>query len=123
MNKQQGIFAIAMACAMAMPAAHAADSASAPAAAASAAPASNSTLSRKAAKAADRKLAYAVRKGIEHVHGLDATRIAVVAHNGNVTLTGTVPDEDQIGLAGARAQAVSGVTSVVNRLDVAEVAP
>jgi hyperosmotically inducible periplasmic protein len=125
MNKQQWTFAVAVACvwAMATPAAHASGSASAPPVAASAEPASNHALNRKAARAADRKLAYAVRKGIEHVKGLDATRIAVVAHNGNVTLTGTVPDQNQIGLAVARAQAVPGVAAVVNRLDVGEVAP
>src|SRR5260370_39228018 len=78
---------------------------------------------RKAMKAADRKLAYAVRKGIEHVKGLDATHIAIVARGGNVTLTGTVPQEEQIGVAVERAKAVPGVNLVINRLAVGEEGP
>jgi hyperosmotically inducible periplasmic protein len=78
---------------------------------------------RKAMKAADKSLARAVRKAVEHVKGLDATRIAIVAHNGNVTLTGSVPDASQVDLAVQHAKAVPGVTTVVNRLTVGELGP
>ena len=93
--------------------------------AASAVPASalDIAANRKAMKAADRKLAYAVRKRIEHVKGLDATHITIVAHAGTVTLTGSAPDEKQIGIAIGSAQAVPGVTFVVDRIEVGQLAP
>jgi hyperosmotically inducible periplasmic protein len=78
---------------------------------------------RKAVKAADRKLARAVRYAIEHVKGLDATRIAIVARNGNVTLTGSVPEGSQVDIAVQQAKSVAGGSPVVNRLTVGEIAP
>jgi len=74
-------------------------------------------------RAADRSLARAVRKAIEHTKGLDATRIAIVARNGNVTLTGSVPEAPQVDLAVQSAKAVPGVTAVANKLEVGEVGP
>jgi hyperosmotically inducible periplasmic protein len=78
---------------------------------------------KRAMRAADRNLARAVRKAIEHTRGLDATRIAIVARNGNVTLTGSVPQAQQVDMAVQSAQAVPGVSAVVNRLEVGEVGP
>jgi len=74
-------------------------------------------------KAADRKLARAVRKAIEHVKGLDATRIAIVANDGSVTLAGSVPQAAQVDVAVQHAKAVPGVTSVTSRLEVGEIGP
>jgi hyperosmotically inducible protein len=123
MKKQLWSYAAAVVCAVGASLAHAQDSASAAPAAAPAAQTSSVGASRKAIRAANRKLAYAVRKGIEHVKGLDATRIAIVARDGKVTLTGTVPQEAQIGMAVERTKAVAGVTSVISRLEVGEIAP
>jgi hyperosmotically inducible protein len=129
MNKQLWFYAVAVLCAGGVPSAHAQDGASgasAVSAASAAAPAtqtSSAGTSRKAMKAADRKLAYAVRKGIEHVKGLDATRITIVARDGKVTLTGSVPQESQIDMAVEHARVVPGVTSVVSRLEVGELGP
>jgi hyperosmotically inducible protein len=122
MKKQLWFYAAAVVCAAGVPQAHAQDSASAPPAGAPT-QASGAGASRKAMRAADRKLAYAVRNGVEHVKGLDATRIAIVARDGKVTLTGEVPQEVQIDMAVEHAKAVTGVTSVINRLEVGEIAP
>jgi hyperosmotically inducible periplasmic protein len=86
-------------------------------------PAASAAPGKKAMKAADRQLARAVRKTLEHKKGLDATRIAIVARNGNVTLTGSVPQGQQVDLATQSAKAVPGVTAVVTRLEVGEVGP
>lgn len=123
MNRQLWSYAAAVVvCALTVPLAHAQNTTAAPTAA-SVAQTSGVKASRKAMKAADRKLAYAVRKRIEHVKGLDATRIAIVARDGNVTLTGSVPKEEQIGMAVDHAKAVAGVTSVSSRLEVGEIGP
>ncbi|MFL9911294.1 BON domain-containing protein [Paraburkholderia sp. RL17-337-BIB-A] len=123
MNRQLWSYGAAVVvCALAVPLAHAQNTAVAPTAA-SVAQTSGVQASRKAMKAADRKLAYAVRKRIEHVKGLDATRIAIVARDGNVTLTGSVPKEEQIEVAVDHAKAVAGVTSVSSRLEVGEIGP
>jgi hyperosmotically inducible periplasmic protein len=101
----------------------AAASASVAPASSPAASAGSAASSKKAMKAADRKLARTVRKAIEHVKGLDATRIAIVARDGNVTLTGSVPAAPQVDVAVQAAKTVPGVTAVVNRLEVGEVGP
>jgi hyperosmotically inducible periplasmic protein len=87
------------------------------------APTASAASGKRAMKAADRNLARAVRKAVEHRKGLDATRIAIVARNGNVTLTGSVPEAGQVDMAVQSAKGVPGVTAVVNRLDVGEVGP
>jgi hyperosmotically inducible periplasmic protein len=86
-------------------------------------PAASATSGKKAMRAADRNLARAVRKAIEHTRGLDATRVAIVARSGNVTLTGSVPEAPQVDLAVQSAKAVPGVTAVANKLEVGEVGP
>jgi hyperosmotically inducible periplasmic protein len=88
-----------------------------------ASPAASAPSGKKAMRAADRKLARAVRKVIEHTKGLDATRIAIVAHGGNITLTGSVPAAPQVDLAAQTAKTVPGVTAVVNKLEVGELGP
>jgi hyperosmotically inducible periplasmic protein len=108
MNKQLWLAVASVVCAVMAPLARAQPSTSALPTASSPAQTSSAGASRKAMKAADRKLAYAVRKRIEHVKGLDATHIAIVAHNGNVTLTGTVPQDEQVDMAVECAKAVPG---------------
>ena len=70
----------------------------------------------KAARAANRKLALAVRRALGKTQGIDASSIVVRARNGDVTLLGTVSDPTQIDKAGQVAQGVDGVKSVTNRL-------
>jgi hyperosmotically inducible periplasmic protein len=74
--------------------------------AAPAAPATASAPAAKAVKKANRTLGYTVRKALAKAQG------------GAVTLTGTVPDQGQIDLAGDAAKGVKGVTSVSNKLSV-----
>ncbi|HTJ95787.1 MAG TPA: BON domain-containing protein [Pararobbsia sp.] len=85
-------------------------------AAASAAAAPSAKLTKKQARAANHKLAQAVRKALYGTKGLVSSDITVLARNGVVTLDGTVPDQPQIDLAGQTAQGVSGVTSVRNNV-------
>jgi len=69
-------------------------------------------------KKVDRKLGYTVRKSLAKAEGLDVSHVVVHSHSGNVTLTGTVPDQQQIDQAGQVAQGVAGVKSVSNKLTV-----
>lgn len=72
--------------------------------------------SRKQLRAENRALAKRVRQALAHTKGLTSSGITVIAKSGAVTLTGTVPDQAQIGLAEATAKNVSGVTSLKNNL-------
>lgn len=123
MKNPTRVLAAVIACVAVLPSVRAADEASSQSAVTQSPQAATTPASRKAMKAADRKLAHAVRKSIEHVPGLDATRIMVIARGPMVTLTGTAPDARQIGVAVERAKAVQGVTDVVNRLRVGPIAP
>jgi hyperosmotically inducible periplasmic protein len=76
------------------------------ASAASGAPVSNATLRRQ------------VKAALKKTKGLTALDIAVRAKNGQITLQGTVKNQEQIGLAGKVAADVPGVTSVKNSLSV-----
>ncbi|CAG9223949.1 BON domain-containing protein [Paraburkholderia tropica] len=69
-------------------------------------------------KKADRKLGYTVRKALSKAQGIDVSNITVRSHGGAVTLTGSVPSQDQIDQAGQVAQGVAGVKSVSNKLTV-----
>jgi len=80
------------------------------------APASSHSTDRKAMKAADRTLARNVRKAIVKAGDVDISRVGVTAHSGKVTLSGAVPQEDQIALAAQHARAVAGVKNVSNWL-------
>jgi hyperosmotically inducible protein len=72
----------------------------------------------KADKKANRQLGHKVRAALAKAKGLDVSSIAVRAKGGAVTLTGTVPDQGQIDLAGNTAKGVAGVSSVSNKLNV-----
>ncbi|HEY3596003.1 MAG TPA: BON domain-containing protein [Paraburkholderia sp.] len=71
-----------------------------------------------AAKKANSQLGRKVRAALAKTKGLDVSSIAVRARGGAVTLTGSVPDQGQIDMAGDSAKGVAGVTSVSNKLNV-----
>jgi hyperosmotically inducible periplasmic protein len=83
-----------------------------------AADAQTAQTSVKAEKKANRQLGHKVRAALAKAKGLDVSSIAVRAKGGAVTLTGTVPDQGQIDLAGTTAKGVAGVASVSNKLNV-----
>jgi hyperosmotically inducible protein len=68
--------------------------------------------SGKVSKAADRKLAHRVASALARTRGLNAARILVKARDGRVTLSGSVTDNEQIGLATDAAKQVDGVKMV-----------
>ena len=74
----------------------------------------------KADKAANHQLGRKVRAALSKTKGLDVSHIAVRARGGAVTLTGSVPVEGQIAVAGDAAKGVEGVTSVTNKLSVVQ---
>ncbi|MEJ0003633.1 MAG: BON domain-containing protein [Pararobbsia sp.] len=69
-------------------------------------------------KAANRALVKSVRRALAKTKGLEPTRIYTKAVNGVVTLTGSVPEQSQVDMAGKAAASVDGVTSVSNKLTV-----
>ncbi|MCG5075680.1 BON domain-containing protein [Paraburkholderia tagetis] len=71
-------------------------------------------------KKVDRKLGYSVRKALSKAQGLDISNITVRSRSGAVTLTGSVPSQDQIDKAGEVAKGVAGVKSVTNKLTVVQ---
>jgi osmotically-inducible protein OsmY len=73
----------------------------------------------KSMKKADRSLGLAVRKALSKGN-IDVSSVDVRARGGAVTLTGKVPEGDQIEKAGTVAQGVAGVTSVTNKLTLKE---
>ncbi|WP_233828392.1 BON domain-containing protein [Paraburkholderia sp. ZP32-5] len=86
-------------------------------------PATDSTstaASVKAGKRANNQLGRKVRAALTKTQGLDVSNIAVRARAGAVTLTGSVPNQDQIEAAGTAAKGVAGVTSVSNKLTVVQ---
>jgi hyperosmotically inducible protein len=66
------------------------------------------------------KLTRAVQRAFAKTKGLNSTHIAVRAHDGVVSLSGTVPQTDQVEQAASVAQGVPGVSSVKNLLSVHE---
>jgi osmotically-inducible protein OsmY len=74
---------------------------------------------RKSAHKDDRLLAKSVRKALTQSNDVDLARMTVLAKSGKITLSGSVPEEDQIQLAEQHAKAVAGVTTVANRLVIA----
>lgn len=84
--------------------------------ASSSAPGMASTSDAKAVKAADRALQKSVVRALSKTKGIRAATITVRAHNGAVTLEGTVPEQAQMGIATQAAEGVEGVTSVKNAL-------
>lgn len=81
------------------------------AAPAAAAPAASS-------KAENRALGHAVKRALSKNKQIDGSNIYVRARSGAIRLTGFVPENNQIQIAGDVAQGVSGVTSVDNKLTV-----
>jgi hyperosmotically inducible protein len=69
-----------------------------------------------ATKKADRKLGLDVRRALSKASGLNTSNVFVRARDGAITLTGSVPDSEQIAKAGDVAKRVSGVTSVSNKI-------
>ncbi|CAB3748503.1 MULTISPECIES: BON domain-containing protein [Burkholderia] len=90
-------------------------SASAAASASVSASASGSE-SRKATKAADRRLRKQVAGALARTKRLDSSRLLIFARSGVVTLSGEVADAEQAALAASVAQRVPGVGEVRNRL-------
>jgi hyperosmotically inducible periplasmic protein len=73
---------------------------------------------RKAQRAQDRALAKKVRIVLEKKKGLDMSDVTILARDGKVTLAGTMPDTNQIQLAGNSATGVNGVQSLTNDLGI-----
>jgi hyperosmotically inducible periplasmic protein len=67
----------------------------------------------------DKQLATSVRQALHAARkqGLKSTYIRVRAHNGAVTLSGVVENDNQIALATSVAQGVSGVHSVTSKIE------
>jgi hyperosmotically inducible periplasmic protein len=86
--------------------------------AASTAPPLAASASAKTVKSADRALQKQVRRVLARTKGLDISNVTVRARSGFVTLQGSVPDAQQVNLAGRVANGVDGVTSVKNELRV-----
>ncbi|MBP0609485.1 MULTISPECIES: BON domain-containing protein [Burkholderia] len=78
--------------------------------------AAGTRVTKKAQKKADRQLVKRVSQAIARARGLDSTRMSVSAKNGVVTLSGTIADNVQAGIAVDAAQSVSGVLAVKNQL-------
>ncbi|MBY4711588.1 BON domain-containing protein [Burkholderia cepacia] len=85
-------------------------------AAASASASASGSESRKATKAADRKLRKQVAGVLARTKRLDSSRLLIFAKSGVVTLSGEVADAEQAALAVSAAQRVPGVGEVRNRL-------
>ena len=81
-------------------------------AAASAAPTAKQT------RAANRALSRKVRGALAKTKGLSVSNITVRARGGDVTLQGSVPQQEMVALATQTAQGVAGVTSVKNALTI-----
>jgi osmotically-inducible protein OsmY len=67
----------------------------------------------------DRDIRAAVYQELDADRLIDAVDIVVEVVNGEVSLNGTVPSQDQYAEAAAAARRVTGVTGVDNLLDVA----
>jgi hyperosmotically inducible protein len=72
----------------------------------------------KAERKADRALALAVRTQLGKSLGFDVSAIAVKAKGGAITLSGSVPTEDERNEAETVARGIQGVSSVTNNLRV-----
>jgi hyperosmotically inducible periplasmic protein len=74
---------------------------------------------KKAARVANRQLAKKVRAALTKAKpALPMADITVIAKAGVVSLTGSVPSQDQATQAATVAQGVAGVSSVNNRLSI-----
>ncbi|PVX85893.1 BON domain-containing protein [Paraburkholderia unamae] len=66
----------------------------------------------------DKQLIKAVRRKLARTAGLNPSSVSVLAHDGVIVLTGTVPTQNEIGLATSAASQVPGVTSVIDKLTI-----
>ncbi|SAL13703.1 transport-associated protein [Caballeronia udeis] len=82
--------------------------------------ASGAAPSAKTVKKVNRKLGLDVRRALSKAQGIDVSNIFVRARGGAVVLTGTVPDGAQIPKAEEVAKGVAGVTSVSNKITLAQ---
>lgn len=73
--------------------------------------------SAKSIRVANRELAKKVSNAISKA-GIPTSKISVKANQGKVTLSGSVPNGNQIAQAGEVARGVSGVVSVDDKLTV-----
>jgi hyperosmotically inducible periplasmic protein len=84
-----------------------------------AAPAAATTApTAKQTKAANRALSRKVRSALAKTKGLSVSNITVRARGGDVTLQGSVPQQEMVDIATQAAQGVAGVTSVKNALTI-----
>jgi hyperosmotically inducible protein len=72
----------------------------------------------KQTRAANRALSRKVRGALAKTKGLSVSNITVRARGGDVTLQGSVPQQEMVALATQTAQGVAGVTSVKNALTI-----
>jgi hyperosmotically inducible periplasmic protein len=72
--------------------------------------------SSKKATSADRALGKSVRRALSKTPGFDVSGVFVRARGGDVTLSGSVRNGDQIAQAAEVAKSVQGVNSVTNKL-------
>ena len=77
-------------------------------------------VSKQTIRAQNLQLENQVRRTLTKTKNLAAGGIIVVARSGKITLDGTVPDEDQIQLAGTAAAGVPGVSDVTNNVRMRE---
>jgi osmotically-inducible protein OsmY len=73
--------------------------------------------SPKSIRVANRQLSRKVSQAISKA-GIPTEKISAIAKQGKVTLTGSVPNPDQIAQAGEIAKGVAGVVSVNNKITV-----
>jgi osmotically-inducible protein OsmY len=69
-------------------------------------------------RAANRALARKVRGALARARGVTVSKIVVRAKDGAITLTGSVPQQQEIDRATEVAKGVDGVTSVKNQLTI-----
>jgi hyperosmotically inducible protein len=72
----------------------------------------------KQTRAANRALSRKVRGALAKTKGLSVSNITVRARGGDVTLQGSVPQQEMVDIATQAAQGVAGVTSVKNALTI-----
>jgi hyperosmotically inducible protein len=106
------VFAVAFACQAYAQASGAADSTTSPAPSA-----------KKTVRTANHQLALAVRHALSRTKGLDVARVVVLARSGKISLTGSMPTQDQVDKAADIAKGVAGVSSVNNQLTAGTVNP
>jgi hyperosmotically inducible protein len=106
------VFAVAFACQAYAQASGAADSTASPAPSA-----------KKTVRTANHRQALAVRHALSRTKGLDVARVVVLARSGKISLTGSMPTQDQVDKAADVAKGVPGVSSVNNQLTAGIVNP